>query len=709
MTTVDRAPSTSFPREYARTRRFTLGEPRTVTVTADGRCVLFVRTGGPYDAVGQLVAFDVATGTERTLLDPAALMAGPEDLSAEERARRERSRESGSGVTSYTVDDAGAVAVLPLSGTVWVCDLATGRSRELSTGGGAAIDPRVDPTGTSIAYAAAGSLRVVGVDGSGDRALAEPDGDTAEHVVWGQAEFVAAEEMDRDRGFWWAPDGSGLLVERYDTSPVPIWYLADPADPVAEPRPHRYPVAGSADAIVSLWYLGLDGSRAQIRWDSAAFPYLTRVSWTSAGAVAQVMSRDQRRARVLRIEPSGATEVISSPTDDTWIELLTGVPVLTPRGLLSTIDDTGSDTRRLALDGSPFSPAGVQVRDVLDVADSGVLVTASSDDPAAIDLLEIGWDGSVLPLSTGAVANGARGGATVAVLRSGLDTNGVQVQVLSAGRPVGTLRRHGADPTFVPQPRWLRTGDRQIVTAVLLPTGHDRGTGPLPVLLAPYGGPHGQLAVRARRGFLQAQYLADQGFCVVVADGRGTPGRGPAWEKAVRDEFATVTLDDQVQALDGVLAELGDEIDGSRVGILGWSYGGYLSALAVLARPDRFRAAVAGAPVTDWELYDTFYTERYLGHPGQQPDVYRRNSLLQSASEPFDGAGRHPALLILHGMVDDNVTVAHTLRLSSALLAAGRPHAVLPLTGVTHMTPQEVVAENLLRLQIEFLRRELVD
>jgi dipeptidyl-peptidase-4 len=201
--------------------------------------------------------------------------------------------------------------------------------------------------------------------------------------------------------------------------------------------------------------------------------------------------------------------------------------------------------------------------------------------------------------------------------------------------------------------------------------------------------------------FLQAQWMADQGFCVVIADGRGTPGRGHVWERAVRHDFAGVTLDDQIAALDAVAEQFPDDVDTSRVGITGWSYGGYLAALAVLRRPDVFHVAVAGAPVTEWRLYDTAYTERYLGDPNEQPDVYDRNSLLPLAEK------LERPLLLIHGLADDNVFAAHTLQLSSALLAAGRPHSVLPLSGVTHMTAHEVVAENLAMIQVEFLRRHL--
>jgi dipeptidyl-peptidase-4 len=206
--------------------------------------------------------------------------------------------------------------------------------------------------------------------------------------------------------------------------------------------------------------------------------------------------------------------------------------------------------------------------------------------------------------------------------------------------------------------------------------------------------------LRARGAHLTSQWFADQGFAVVVVDGRGTPARGPAWEREVWGDLAGPVLDDQVDAL-VALAARDERLDLGRVGIRGWSFGGYLAALAVLRRPDVFHAAVAGAPVTDWRLYDTHYTERYLGHPDEFPQHYERTSLLPDASRLTR------PLLLIHGLADDNVVSAHTFGLSAALLAHGRPHQVLPLSGVTHMTPQEVVAENLLRLQVEFLQRAL--
>ncbi len=246
-----------------------------------------------------------------------------------------------------------------------------------------------------------------------------------------------------------------------------------------------------------------------------------------------------------------------------------------------------------------------------------------------------------------------------------------------------------------------RVTERALACAVLWPTGHVPGSERLPVVMAPYGGPHQARVVHAAGAFTSDQWLADQGFAVVVVDGAGTPGRGPAFEFEIHDDLARRVLDDQVAALQA-LGDRYPDLDLDRVGITGWSFGGYLAALAVLDRPDVFHAAVAGAPVTDWALYDTAYTERYLGMPQDNPDGYAAASLLTRAAQ------LERPLLVIHGLADDNVLAAHSLQLSSALLAAGRPHSVLPLSGVTHMTPQEVVAENLLRLEAGFLAEHLL-
>ena len=689
----------SFLQLYARSRRFTLGIPRNLHVTADGSRVLFVRTESGTSATGALWAYDVNDDSERKIADAAELLgSADEQLSPQERGRRERSRETGAGIVGFHTDRADTKATFALSGRLWLVDLATGDARELPSTG-SVIDPKLDPTGQRVAYATAdGALRVVDVESGADRAVAEPE---AEDVVWGQAEFIAGEEMDRHTGHWWAPDGDRLLVERYDQSMVLVWYIADPANPATVPAAHRYPAAGTTNAEITLWLVDLDGTRREVTWDREAMPYLVRASWAEQGPLLQVMPRDQKSAQFLTVDvESGTTSVAQTMSDSAWVEARPGVPTWLPDGrILTMVDD--EDTIRLAADGEPFSPVGLQIRSVVDSDQTGVTVTASTE-PTEIQVVRVGYDGAVEPIvSEPGVHGGTANGDVAVVVSSRLDIDGVEVPVLRKGERVGQIRSLDEYAGFRPEVTLLRAGERELRTAILFPRDHEPGSRRLPVLMDPYGGPHGQRAMASSRHHLASQWYADQGFAVVVADGRGTPGRGPAWERSVYLELAAITLQDQVDALAAVAERYPDDLDTSRVGFKGWSYGGYLAAMAVLRRPDVFHAAVAGAPVTDVRLYDTFYQERYLGHPDDNPDVYDRNSIIDDAPK------LERPLLIIHGTSDDNVLFAHTLRLSSALLAAGKAHQVLPLSGVTHMTPQEVVAENLELLQVRFLKESL--
>ncbi|MDQ3156514.1 MAG: prolyl oligopeptidase family serine peptidase [Actinomycetota bacterium] len=687
----------SYPRLAARTLRFTLGIPRSIWVNPLGSKVYFIRTPDGVTRAGQLWEYDVATGAESVVVDPGALLGEDgEQLSAEERSRRERSRESAGGLVGFAPDRDGRWATFALSGQLWSVHL-TGHAVTALPSVGAVIDPRVDPTGRTIAYASGRALSVIGVTRKDERALVSPEAGE----VWGQAEFIAAEEMDRYRGFWWAPDGQSLLVERFDDSPVQTWHIADPENPDREPVAQRYPAAGTPNALVTLWHITLDGSKTEIVWDRERFEYLGRVSWTKhGGPVIQVLSRDQKDSQILGVDVAdGKTRILRELHDDAWVELSSS-PQFAPDGRLVSVEDNGG-SRRLLADGEPFSDASWQIRGIVSVLDDCVIATASAE-PTEVQVVRFGFDGEADAMTEGAaVHNAVTGGSTVVISRSGLDSTKTSIAVHREDHSVGALTVASEPAPFEPKVSFLHAGQDALRTAVVFPQGHVPGSHKLPVLMDPYGGPHAQRVLASARSFLEPQWLADQGFCVVVADGRGTPGRGTDWERAIRDEFASVTLEDQVVALDAVAAAYPDDVDTSRVGMTGWSYGGYLSALAVLQRPDVFHAAVAGAPVTEWRLYDTCYTERYLGDPNTQPEVYDRNSLIPLAPK------LERPLMIIHGLADDNVVAAHTLRLSSALLAAGRPHMVLPLSGVTHMTPQEVVAENLKLLQVGFLKDAL--
>ncbi|WP_329076225.1 S9 family peptidase [Streptomyces niveus] len=722
----------SFPRQYARTQRFTLGAPRAFTVSPDGSRVAFLRSASGTDRTNRLWVLDLddrsGTARERIAADPEALLAGtPEELSGEERARRERSREGSGGIVGYAVDGAAELAAFALSGRLFTAELRAGTSRELHVPG-PVIDPRPSPDGRHIAYVAGGTLRVTGAEGDGDRELAVPeDGQT----TYGLAEFIAAEEMSRYRGFWWSPESDRLLVARVDGADVQRWWIADPAHPDREPSTIAYPSAGTPNADVRLYLIGLDGSRTEVVWDRVAWPYLAAVHWSAAGdPLLLVQARNQRSQHCLSVDTaSGGTRLLREETDAAWLELCAGVPALTPGGELVRIvdiqDNPADDGARVLCVGDrALTGPELQLRAVLDIGERDVLVSASAGEAAQapetgeihVYRIPYGAPGKVPDgnreagtwgperVSEGVgVHTAVRAGAVMVLASARPEVSGTVVQVVREGKQLAVITSYAQQPNLTPRVQLTQGGAHRIPCAVLLPTQYEEVDGPLPVLLDPYGGPHGQRVVAAHNPYLTSQWFADQGFAVVVADGRGSPGRSPGWEKAVKDNLP-LTLDDQIEALQALAERF--PLDQSRVAIRGWSYGGYLAALAALRRPDVFHAAIAGAPVTDWRLYDTHYTERYLGDPAEAAEVYAVNSLVTDDGLAEPATPVRP-MMIIHGLADDNVVMTHTLRLSSALLSAGRPHEVLPLTGVTHMTPQEQIAENLLLLQVDFLKRSL--
>ncbi len=539
-----------------------------------------------------------------------------------------------------------------------------------------------------------------------DEVVVAPGPDEPAEVAWGLAEFVAAEELDRGRGYWWAPDGESLLVERYDLSPVKVWHISDPAYPEREPVRVRYPQAGTANAVVGLAVVRPGGERVDVDWrsdielDGHVLEYLVHVEWSAQRPLLTFLTRDQRRMEYRELDPAtGTTELLRAVTDDAWVELLPGTPRRLASGRLLYSIDQG-DTRRLWVDDVPVTPSDVLIRTVVAVQDDSVIAEIVPD-IGSVALARLSFSGGVDLISDPAgVATGAASGGTVVFSQQLLSTPHVTTTVVSDGKPAGLVASIAETSPLVPNGQTLQVGALGYPTTVLFPTGHVHGSRRLPVLMDPYGGPHGQRVVNASRHYLTSQWFADQGFVVIVADGRGTAGRGPVWDRLAKNDRAG-TIEDQVEVLAAVAAMFPDDVDSSRAAIRGWSFGGYLAALGVLRHPEVFSAAVAGAPTTDERLYDTCYSERYLGHPDTNDDVYEANSLIPLAphlSRP---------LMIIHGLADDNVYVAHSLRLSSALLAAGKPHEVLPLTGMTHLANDEGVAENLLLLQVDFLRRAL--
>ena len=784
---------------------------------ADGSRALFLRSDGPEDTVTSLwmsVIDENGNASEMLLADPRTLLADAdaEDVPAEERARRERAREGGSGIVGYSTDASGNRVTFTINGQLFLTDIAAGVTRAIAIEEDElkpVLNPRISPDGQHVMYTTGTYLVNVDLaDTAFDTASGDDDceiGDAISVVAsipqdgeWkiGLAEFAAGEEMDRYDGFWWSPDSKYVLFETYDESPEPIWHLSDPANPANPARSNRYPQALTANANVrlTLLELGFDSDNCcygaianEVQWDHETYEYLAAVSWTSGHEpIILVQDRLQQHDQVLAIhvgepiatmrdaengftddegdqvetfsiaipeyaegERPGGTRVLEEHGNAYWLDLIHGTPAFTPNGrLICAMNDMDADTNRLTANGMPFTPAGLQVREVLDVTDDDVLCVvqrtpellpddslpflwqsnAADHDARSFDVVSIRYDGTWEPLT---YAPGqwtmSRAGNGCVVTGRGMDDATVQMQHCMniattdengtdvASMVVAPIENHAETPGFTPNVHFTRLGERGLYTAIVLPSASSEyaHADTLPVLMKPYGGPGFQQVVESQSFYWDAQWWADQGYIVVTADGRGTTGRGPKWDRAIYETMKSVTLEDQVdavRALPKALATLAaqenkessetaiPQPDLNRVAMIGWSYGGFLSALAVLEAPETFAAACAGAPPTDWTLYDTHYTERYLG---LDPAVYERNSIIADASQ------LDRPLMLIHGFADDNVTIAHSLRLSQALMAAGRKHTFLPLTGITHMTNDETVAENLLILQRDFLAEAL--
>ena len=680
----------SFPRQYARTRGFDLGLPRSFSIASDGSRVAFLRTARGDEPLASLWVLDVADGRERLVHGP-----DPEEhVSDAERDRRERMRERQTGVVTYAADPALRIASFVVGDHLLVADLIEGGARELAPAG-PAFDARPDPSGRHVAYVTGGSLHSIDLEAGTDRRLAH---DEDPEVHWGIAEFAAAEEMERRRGYWWAPDGTRVLACRVDDRPLPIWHIASPIDPTVPSRAIRYPQAGTENSIVTMHVLGLDGSRVDVTWDREAFEYVVAISWTEEGPpLALVQSRDQRDMRVLSIDPdSGATDIVWADHDDIWTHITPGTPAWLPGGRLLTAGHRG-DSRTLLIDGAPVTPAGLQVDSVVTVGEA--IVFLATEEPTELHVWRLDDRGLARLSDASGVHHAVAEGDLTVMVAETTDAASPTATVLRGDEPGHIFERFAEAPVLRAAPTFVSLGSKELRTAVLTPNGEEPEA-PLPVLLNPYGGPHFGRVVRTQRAYLEDQWFADQGFVVLVIDGRGTPYRGVAWEQSIYGLGPDPALEDQVEALLAA-AERYPFIDLTKVAIRGWSYGGFLTLAALLRRPDVFHAGISGAPVTDLAYYDTHYQERYSGTPQDNPEAYERGDLIK------DAAGLRGELLLIHGLADDNVYVTHALQMSKALLEAGRRHAMIPLSGITHRPIDARAAENMLRIEVEFLQRSL--
>jgi dipeptidyl-peptidase-4 len=706
-------PDPSFLRSFGETRGFLLGRPTGIKPTPAGDAVLFLRSA-PRQGTLALYELTVATGQTRELVTPAQLLGGAEEkLSVEEKARRERMRIVDRGFTSYGLSHDGQLVLLPLSGQVYVHDRAgpqAGRIRKVGQPG--AIDPRFSPDGRHVAYVRDHDLHVAEVASGRERRLTRGG---SEALTRGLAEFVAQEEMSRFEGFFWSPDSRQLAYCEVDHAGMERFTIADPARPEKPAASFPYPRAGQANARVRLGVIGAGGGRTTwVRWDAERYPYLARVLWKEAKAPLTILvqTRDQREQALLAVDPrSGATRVLHVENDDAWVELDGDLPRWLPDGRGFLVASERSGQRALELrkaDGAldrVLVPRAFHALSGLAEDGASAHVLVATPTTTALTRIDLRGEGAPFPLTTDAaehqVVFSRNGGVHVdtRTARDALPESTVYRRDGERWTRVAVLPSVAEAPPFRVNLELVTVGsERKFAAAVIRPRAFERGR-KYPVLVNVYGGPTSLVVRSDERHYLLPQWIADHGVVVVAIDNRGTPRRDRAWSRAIKGSFGQVPLDDQVQGLRALGARF-PELDLARVGIYGWSFGGYMAALAVLRRPDVFRAAVAGAPVVDWRDYDTHYTERYLDRPQANPAGYDASNLLTYAPR------LERPLLLVHGTGDDNVYFFHSLKLADALFRAGRPYEFLPLS-VTHQLSDPLVRERLWQRTVEFLLRNL--
>jgi dipeptidyl-peptidase 4 len=687
-------------------------------LSPDGTRVTYLRAKTDDRARYDLWEYDVESGAERLLVDSNALAAGPEALSDEEKARRERQRTSSlSGIVEYQFSRDGSKLLFPLGGDLHLYGLAAPparAARRLTNDAAAETDPKFSPRGRYVSFVRDQNLYAIELASGREIALTRDGGGLVRN---GMAEFIAQEEMGRDTGYWWSPDEKQVAFTRTDDSDVLEVERFEILAEGAVAYRQRYPAAGTANTRVALGVVGLDGG--DVRWIDPgpdADVYLARVDWfpDAAHLLVQRQTRDQKRLDLLRADAAtGATTPLFSETSDTWVELHDDLAFLREQDTfvwgsarsgfhhLYLYGNDGRLIRPLTAGRWPVTPAGASARALLGVDESRgrLYFTATEKDPTerhlyrtALDTKdpervtritrEAGWHEIAMAADTSVYVDLHSSLAQppqVSVHRvDGTRLGYVVENRLDARHPYAPYAAAHAPPEL----GTLEASDGQTLHYRLdRPAPLEPGRR-YPVVVDVYGGPHGQRVRNAWSGYprttdgLWRDYLTQEGYVVFALDNRGTGNRGTAFDAPIHRRLGQVELEDQLRGVE-FLRTL-PYVDGERIGVFGWSYGGYMALMCVLRAPDAFAAAVAGAPVTDWRLYDTHYTERYLGDPRTDAAAYDAAGVFAWADDL-----RRP-LLLMHGMADDNVLFTNTTKLMAVLQARNEAFDLMTYPGAKH-------------------------
>jgi len=707
----------SIIRALADTHQFRSGMPQHAVVTPSGQAVIFLRAEARRPAQS-LYKLDISTGHVMRLCSPDEVFKSPDQMSAAERARRERLRQTATGFTSFEITPDGLSIVLPLAGHLFVFDRRNGSVRELPVDG--AFDPHLSPDGTRVAYVRDNDVRILDLDGkSAEVTLTRGGTDKKPH---GMAEFIAQEEFDRERGFWFSPDGKHVAFEEADQSGVETLTIPDLAHPEREPQRPFYPRAGKANAKLAFGILSSSGGgqATWVQWDAKKYPYVATVRWDDGAPLTMyVLDREQKNGELLAVdEKTGKTRSLLTEHDDAWLNVDTSVPRWMPDGksfLWSTERNGSWELEVREVEGNvtrahTLLAPGQGYRRVVDLnPDQKRVFVEESADPTQDALWNVPLAGGT-PIHVGPVDGVLEAQASPKqhaffVASVGTATTYPRHVVLDEnGREAATLPSVGELPSWKPDVELRTVGGDGYHVAVVRPHGfipkHK-----YPVIDAAYGGPGFDVVTANAFSYIREQIVADATSSIVVSiDARGTPGRDRAWERAIAGKLATVPVEGHIAALQALAREM-PEIDLARAGVFGWSFGGYFAVDAVLSHPEIYAVGVAGAPPADWRDYDTAYTERYLGVPHDKASeaIYDEASLLEMAKR---STSKRP-LLLLHGTADDNVYFSNSLKLAEALARADRPFRFIPLLGQTHL----VADPNRWLLQwretVQFLRDKL--
>lgn len=657
--------------------------------------------------VRQLYTFDPATGEQRLVVAPEGAGTTEQNVSLEEALRRERQRQRELGVTHYAwAEDANRI-LIPLLGAIYVQDGPGAPLRPIVAGdGAAAIDPRLSPDGQWVAYVRDAELYVVPTDGGEPRQLTSGARETGQ--THGLAEYIAQEEMGRSHGFWWSPDSRSIAFTEVDDTHIPVYRIVHQGKAAAGAQEdHRYPFAGQPNARVRLAVISIEGG-APVWMDlGPEDEYLARVDWLPDGRLtAQLENRPQTRLDLVYFDPrSGTRTLLVRETSDIWINLhdlfrpIEPSPGLPDGGFIWASERTGF--RHLYLyhnNGALVRPltSGEWMVDTVAAVDAGrelVYFTATCDGVTESQLY-------VVSFAPGAPAEAPRRITEAPGMHSVVVDHAcerfVDTYHCLGHPPAVTLRslRDGAllRPIYDqvdPRVEELRLAPPELVTlhnrdgielhgAIYRPAA-DFGRGPYPAIVAVYGGPHAQLVTNGWNMTvnMRAQYLSDLGFLVFTLDNRGSARRGLAFEGVIKNDMGHWEVADQVDGVRWLVEQ--NLADPERVGIYGWSYGGYLAAMCLARAPEAFKVAVAGAPVTHMDGYDTHYTERYMSTPEENPNGYAVSSVMYHVDKL---TGK---LMLVHGLIDENVHFRHTARLINALINARKPYDLLLFPDERHM------------------------